>query len=98
MVSIDEITRIITPIIEPSPVKKVTLFGSYAKGTSTSSSDIDLIIDSEGQLIGIDFFSLTAELAKVLPIKSDIYEQREIKQNSTIFNEIEREGVIIYAR
>jgi len=98
MISIDEITRVITPIIEPSPVKRVTLFGSYAKGTNTPSSDIDMVIDSDGQLTGIDFFVLTSKLTKALPIESDIYEQREIKINSPMYNEITQEGVVIYAR
>jgi len=98
MVSIDEIIRAITPIIEPSPVRRVTLFGSYAKGTNTLDSDVDMVIDSNGQLKGIDFFVLVSKLAKALPIKSDIFEQREIKMNSAMYNKIVQEGVIIYAR
>lgn len=98
MVSIDDITRVIAPIIEPSPVRRVILFGSYAKGTNTFDSDIDMVIDSNGQLKGIDFFILTSKLAKALPIESDIYEQREIKPNSPMYKAIMQEGVVIYAR
>ena len=98
MMSVDDITRIITPIIEPSPVRRVTIFGSYAKGTNTHDSDVDMVIDSDGQLKGIDFFDLVSKLAKALPIESDIFEQREIKPNSAMYNKIVQEGVVVYAR
>ena len=98
MVSIDDIMQAIKPIVDSSPVRRVTLFGSYATGTNTPTSDVDMVIDSNGQLRGIDFFILTSELAKALPIESDIYEQREIKPNSPMYNKITQEGVVIYAR
>ena len=98
MVMIDDVVRIITPILQPSPVKRVILFGSYAKGTNTEGSDIDLIIDSNGQLRGMDFFSLSSELARALPIEADIFEMREINPNSNMYEIITKEGVIIYDR
>ena len=67
-------------------------FGSYAKGTNTHGSDIDLIIDSNGQLKGIDFFALSSKLAQALPIKADIFELREINPNSNMYDAIAREG------
>ncbi|MCL1883077.1 MAG: nucleotidyltransferase domain-containing protein [Defluviitaleaceae bacterium] len=98
MTTIDEIIRIISPIIHPSPVRRVILFGSYARGTSTTDSDIDLIIDSNGQLRGINFFALSSELAQALPIEADIFEMREINPNSNLYDSIKQEGVVIYDR
>jgi len=98
MATIDDVVRIITPILHPSPVRRVILFGSYAKGTNTPNSDIDLIIDSNGQLRGIDFFSLSSELARALPIEADIFEMREINPNSDMYDVITQEGIIIYDR
>jgi predicted nucleotidyltransferase len=77
---------------------RVILFGSYAKGTNTPNSDIDLVIDSNGQLRGIDFFVLSSELAQALPIKADIFELREINPNSTMYDVITQEGIVIYDR
>ena len=96
MTKIDNVIQIITPILIKSPVKRVILFGSYAKELNTPDSDIDLIIDSNGELKGIDFFALSAEIARALPMKSDIFEYREIKPNSAMFNEIVKDGVVIY--
>jgi len=97
MIAVSEITQIITPIVKASPVKRVILYGSYAKGTNTPESDVDLIIDSNGELKGIDYFVLSAEIAKALPMKSDIFEYREIKPQSAMYNEIARDGIVIYA-
>ena len=98
MTTIDDVVRIITPIIYPSPVRRVILFGSYARGTNTPGSDIDLIIDSNGQLKGINFFALSSELARALPIEADIFEMREINPNSNMYDAIAKDGVVIYDR
>ena len=97
MITVSDIAQMITPIVKASPVRRVILYGSYAKGTNTPESDVDLIIDSNGELKGIDFFVLSAEIAKTLPVESDIFEYREIRPNSAMYNEIARDGVVIYA-
>lgn len=45
---VDEIRRIVAPIAIKYHLKAVYLFGSYARGTATESSDIDLLIDTSG--------------------------------------------------
>ncbi|MDR0249323.1 MAG: nucleotidyltransferase domain-containing protein [Oscillospiraceae bacterium] len=55
MLTMNEIRTIITPLVEIYPVRRVILFGSYARGNETERSDIDLIIDSEGKLDGFEF-------------------------------------------
>ncbi len=46
--TISELQRIITPIAQKYHLRAVYLFGSYARGTATENSDIDLLIDTEG--------------------------------------------------
>ena len=46
--SISEIQNRITPVAEKYHLKAVYLFGSYARGTATETSDIDLLIDTAG--------------------------------------------------
>ena len=97
MTTLNEIADILKPILEKQGINRATVFGSYARGEA-SPNDIDLVIDSGGRLKGIMFFVVSDEIAQALPIKSDIYEQREIKAGSALYDEIFREGVVIYDR
>ena len=70
MYSIEDIRRIITPIAQQHGVASVSLFGSYSKGTASSTSDVDLKIEkgkirSLFQLCG---FRLAVEDALKLPV------------------------------
>ena len=98
MMSLSELTDILLPVINESPIRKVTVFGSYARGDATDASDIDILIDSDGKLNGMNFFIYADKLAEVLPIKSDIFESVEIKKPSSLYTRILNEGVVIYER
>ena len=43
--SIEDIQKAVTPVAEKYGVKRVFLFGSYARGDNSDDSDIDLRID-----------------------------------------------------
>lgn len=45
MPDIDEIQRIVAPIAHFYGVKRLYLFGSYAKGTASEKSDVDLLVE-----------------------------------------------------
>ena len=94
----NQILTTIKPILDKHSIEKVTVFGSYARGDNKADSDIDIVIDSGGHLKGIMFFVAADELSSLLPVKSDIYEQRELKPGSSLYNEIQKEGVVIYDR
>ena len=96
--TIDEIKSIITPLISPYPIKRIILFGSYARGDASESSDVDLIIDSEGRLNAFDYFGIIGMIVKKMPVKVDVFELDEVKRPSSMFDSISKEGVIIYER
>lgn len=52
-------------------VKKIGLFGSYAKGSAGETSDIDLIVEFE-RPIGFKFIELAEELERLLGRKVDL--------------------------
>ena len=79
-------------------VKKAILFGSYAKNNPTKKSDIDLVIDSEGQLLNIYFYGLLEELVQKLQKNVDLIEISEIQKNSKLYNDIQNEGVVVYEK
>lgn len=96
--TIDEITLILKEILKNFAVKKAVLFGSYAKNKQTPTSDIDLVIDSEGQLLNINFYGLLEELIEKLEKNIDLFEISEIQKDSKIYNDIKNEGVVVYEK
>lgn len=52
-------------------VRKIGLFGSYAKGQSGESSDIDILVEFE-RPIGFRFFELVDDLEQWLGKKVDV--------------------------
>ena len=98
MMTLNELIDSLLPVVEESPIKKLIVFGSYARGDATNDSDIDIVIDSDGKLNGMNFFIYADKLAKALPVKSDIFEFIEIKKPSSLYTRILNEGVVIYER
>jgi len=96
MLSIEEIKSYIIPIIKKYPVEKVILYGSYARGDASDTSDIDLVVESRGHLRNRKIFALGGELLDVLPVRVDVYDILEIANPSTMYESIQKEGVIIY--
>jgi hypothetical protein len=42
----DELKSCLYPIFQQYGVRSAVLFGSYGKGTATTKSDVDLLVDS----------------------------------------------------
>ena len=98
MIDLQGVKILLEPLFIKHGIVRAIVFGSYANGTATEKSDIDIVIDSNGYLDGINFFTAQYELSKMLTIKSDIYELMEIKEGSALQNEIRKHGVVIYER
>lgn len=96
--TIEEIKEILHEVLKKFSVKKAILFGSYAKNTPTSKSDIDLVIDSEGTLLNIYFYGLLEDLVQKLQKNVDLFEISEIQKDSQIYKDIENEGVVVYEK
>ena len=96
MLSIEEIKSYIMPVVEKYPIERVILFGSYARGDASEISDIDLIVDSRGRLRNRKIFALGGELLDVLPVRVDVYDILEIANPSAMYENIQKEGVVIY--
>ena len=49
--TIDELRSKILPIVQEYQIHTVYLFGSYARGTATENSDVDILIDTDGSCV-----------------------------------------------
>jgi predicted nucleotidyltransferase len=72
MTTLDTIRAVISPVAKDPGLSRVIVFGSYARGEQTESSDIDIVIDGGGSLRGGQIFFAIGKIVKVLPVKADI--------------------------
>ena len=95
---IDEIKNKLYPIFKAAPIYRATLFGSYATGTADERSDIDLMIESRGELRGLRFYGVLEDVVTTLGKNVDLIEASEIRDGAAILNDINRQGVVLYER
>ena len=94
----NEIKEKLFPIFCATPVEKAILFGSYAKGNPTQLSDVDILIDSNGKIRGIDFFGVLEDIVEALRVPVDLIEASQVIDGGRAQREIEKTGIVIYER
>lgn len=94
VLTLDEIKSACISVLSKYPVEYCYLFGSYAKGKATPSSDVDLFVNTS--VTGLHFFGLIEELREQLKKKVDLLDQRQIEGNFELLNEILKDGIKIY--
>jgi len=92
--TIDEIKSISIPIAQKYGVKKLALFGSYARGEHTANSDIDFLIEKGKVRDLYAFFGFIHALEDDLGVSVDVLTYDSLK-DSLISDAIEDE-VILY--
>jgi predicted nucleotidyltransferase len=90
---IDEIKRISVPIAQKYGVKKISLFGPYARGEQKDISDIDFLIE-KGSIKGWDFFGFINNLEDDLGVRVDVLTYDALKESPIA--EIVKDEVVLY--
>ena len=96
LLTINKIKDIIEIVFENYDVEYCYLFGSYAKGLATESSDIDLVIETS--LTGIKFFGLIEELREQLKKRVEVITVSSLEKNVDLIGEILRDGIKVYGK
>ena len=94
LLTIDEIKKVCAEVFSNYSVSYCYLFGSYAKGKATPTSDVDLLICTEAE--GLLFFGLIEELRERLRKKVDVLDQKQLANNLELTNEILKDGIKLY--
>ena len=92
----EEIVSVCEEVFKEYAVKYCYLFGSYAKGTPTAQSDVDLLISTETS--GLQFYGLTERLRERLKKKVDLINVEQLKNNPELIEEILKDGIKIYVQ
>jgi predicted nucleotidyltransferase len=104
MVSLDSINKLCQKISKTFDTEKIILFGSYAKGTATEESDIDLLVVADIDLPHAKRYGAVRKLADDIPAAFDLIVRTRSEYNrwKSVLNNIvyfaDKYGKVIYDR
>ncbi len=89
MLSLDEIKTRLIPILVQNQIQRASIFGSFARGESTESSDIDILIELDDEASLFDFVGIKFAIEDELGQPIDLVEFDAVKPalKSKILNE-----------
>jgi uncharacterized protein len=91
----EQIKKTIETYFAEKPVKRVWLFGSYARGDADEDSDVDVLVDIEKDAkLGWSYYLWREELAGLLNKKVDVVSHGW--ENKRIKPYIDKDKTLIY--
>lgn len=102
MVSVQEITQFTSRIVREYHPQRIILFGSYAYGTPTPDSDVDLLIvmplEGKSVLKSVEILNtLNPNFPIDLMVRTPDDLDRRLALNDFFLQEIMRKGKVLYA-
>lgn len=94
MYTIQGIQEKITPIAKEYGVKRVYLFGSYAKSTAKESSDVDILIEKGRSMSLLKLSGMRLKCQEALNLPVDLVTTTGIK--SEFYQQIKGSEVLLY--
>ncbi|MDR3225304.1 MAG: nucleotidyltransferase domain-containing protein [Clostridiales Family XIII bacterium] len=95
MYTISEISSIVTPIAEAYGIRKMAVFGSYARGEATKDSDLDFHIIDRGALRGLFRLSgFNIALKEKLQMDVDVVTSGSLSEE--FLKNISGEEIVVY--
>ena len=77
-VKIQEIKKRVVSTLKRHNVKRAAIFGSFARGETKKDSDIDILVEFEGEKSLLDLTGLEIELENILKRKVDVLTYQSI--------------------
>lgn len=78
----DHIKKEVQAYFAAKPVKKVWLFGSYARGEADDNSDVDVLVDIDYDKLqsGLDYFGWHQELGELMKKNVDVVSYKGVRK------------------
>lgn len=93
--TVDEIKQKSSEVANRYNIKRMYLFGSYARGEASDDSDIDIMIQSEGMGL-LDISRFKQQLSSIFSISVDVINEED---TSDIFKFlIKNDEILIYEK
>ena len=94
-ITINDIRLASKPLLSKYGFSGAMLFGSYAKGTESANSDIDLFIQVPEGTKTKKVFAFAYDLGEVLGRNVDAYGSHEVPKTGELYNQIQMHGVLL---
>ena len=91
----EEIVNIVKPIADKYKIREIYLFGTYARKEATAESDLDFLVYGGDDFKLTWILSLGEELRKAFNKDVDVFEIREVNQDSDFYNTVMKERVLV---
>lgn len=93
--TLTDLQNMIMPVIKRYKAEHAILFGSYARGEATVTSDIDLMIIGGTAFDPTDIFAIAEVLHQLSGKNVDVYEINEIDKASPLYESIVKDGILL---
>ena len=90
----EEIRKKIISILIKHGIKRILVFGSYARNEATPKSDLDLIVEFPEGTSLLDHVGIEMELSEALNMKIDLLSRNGI--SPYIKDQVLKEAIVIY--
>jgi len=94
ILSIDQIKAACADVFKDYDIEVCVLFGSYASGTATETSDVDLLVIT--RTTGMKFYGIVERLRQSLHKNVDVLDFNQLSNNLDLTAEIMKKGIRIY--
>lgn len=101
ILSLDSLKFLVVPTAKKYEIKRIHLFGSYARGEATPESDVDLLIEG-GNYHGLfQYAEFLERLETAIGKKVDVVTMEQIRENKKesgirFYNNLMRDQVLLY--
>ncbi len=93
-VKMDEVINKLVSILKKHGVRRIEIFGSYARGEAKPGSDLDVIVEFEKRKSLLELVGIEQELEDALGIKVDLLTRASI--SPYLIERIEKESKVVF--
>ena len=93
-ISQEETNKKITSILARHGAKRISIFGSYARGETKPDSDVDILVEFSERKSLLDIIGIEQELCEALGMKVDLLTEKAV--SPYVIDKIKNEMVVIY--